>query len=135
MTDDGLEVLTFLPGTALTYPLPAWAWSDAVLVDAATRLEAIHRAGRDFDEVSPNAAVGSRWCVASTATDSTPARSRRRPSSASTSSPTSRRAVRPRARTVSALTSGATATTPPGSALSSTSSGSSGDCGHAQAHV
>lgn len=43
------EVLSLLPGTVPHYPLPPWVWSDAVLVDAAEHLAALHRASRNFD--------------------------------------------------------------------------------------
>ena len=51
MTDEPepREVLTFLPGTVPQDPMPAWVWTDAVLVDAAARLAALHGAGCDFD--------------------------------------------------------------------------------------
>jgi hypothetical protein len=51
MSDEGRELLTFIPGTVVQYPLPAWAWTDAVLVDAAAHLAATHRATSDFDIV------------------------------------------------------------------------------------
>jgi hypothetical protein len=44
-----IEVLSLLPGSVPRYPMPPWVWSDAVLVDAAEHLAAVHRATRDFD--------------------------------------------------------------------------------------
>lgn len=49
------EVLSLLPGTVPRYPMPAWVWSDAVLIDAGRRMAAVHRAVRDFDR------AGSSW--------------------------------------------------------------------------
>jgi hypothetical protein len=49
MTDQGREMLTYLPGSVPNYPLPSWVWADAVLTDAGRRLAEVHRAGRDFD--------------------------------------------------------------------------------------
>jgi hypothetical protein len=43
------EVVSLLPGTVPKYPMPPWVWDDAILVDAAAHLAAVHRASRDFD--------------------------------------------------------------------------------------
>jgi Ser/Thr protein kinase RdoA (MazF antagonist) len=55
MSENGRELLTFLPGTVLQYPMPEWAWTDGVLVDAGAHLAAVHRATSDFD------ATGGCW--------------------------------------------------------------------------
>ena len=47
--DRGREVLTFLPGTVPSYPLPPWVWTDAVLETAGRWLALLHQAGADFD--------------------------------------------------------------------------------------
>lgn len=44
LTPDGRERLTYLPGVVPAYPLPAWVWSDEVLVDAARLLRRLHDA-------------------------------------------------------------------------------------------
>lgn len=49
MDDRGREILTFLPGTVPTYPMPEWVWTDAVLDTAGRWLALLHRAGADFD--------------------------------------------------------------------------------------
>jgi Phosphotransferase enzyme family len=51
MTEDGREVLTYLPGTVPQYPMPSWIWTDGVLVDATARLRTFHVASRDYDAV------------------------------------------------------------------------------------
>jgi hypothetical protein len=55
--DDGVarEVLSFVHGAVVNYPMPEWVWTDAVLVDAAARLAALHSASSDFDS------AGARW--------------------------------------------------------------------------
>jgi Ser/Thr protein kinase RdoA (MazF antagonist) len=52
----GREILSFLPGTPATYPLPAFAWSDATLTVVAQWLRAFHDASQGF--VPPQEA---RW--------------------------------------------------------------------------
>ena len=47
--DQGREVLSYLPGTVPSYPMPSWVWSEDVLVDAGRRLAQIHRASAGFD--------------------------------------------------------------------------------------
>jgi hypothetical protein len=49
LDDQGREVLTYLPGTVPAYPMPAWVWSEQVLVAAAVRLVQLHRASAGFD--------------------------------------------------------------------------------------
>jgi hypothetical protein len=49
LDDQDREILTYLPGTVPSYPLPSWVWSDDVLVDAGRRLAQVHRASADFD--------------------------------------------------------------------------------------
>jgi Ser/Thr protein kinase RdoA (MazF antagonist) len=49
LDEQGREVLTYLPGTVPSYPMPPWVWSEEVLVDAARRLAQVHRASADFD--------------------------------------------------------------------------------------
>lgn len=47
--EQGREVLTYLPGTVPSYPLPAWVWTNLVLTQTATLLARIHQAGTTFD--------------------------------------------------------------------------------------
>ncbi len=47
--DQGREVLSYVPGTAITPPYPAWALTDEALVSVATLLREYHRAVADFD--------------------------------------------------------------------------------------
>ena len=42
--EQGREVLSFLPGEAVQYPLPEWIWHPSILRDAATLLRQIHDA-------------------------------------------------------------------------------------------
>lgn len=49
LDDQGREVLTYLPGTVPSYPLPAWVWSEEVLAEAGRRLAQIHQASAGFD--------------------------------------------------------------------------------------
>jgi len=46
--DQGREVLTHLPGTVPTYPLPAHVWAPAVLATAGRQLAEVHAATRSF---------------------------------------------------------------------------------------
>ena len=46
---DGREVLSYLPGRAVTPPYPAWALTDAALVSVATLLRRYHEAAASFD--------------------------------------------------------------------------------------
>lgn len=46
---DGREAVGFLAGEVPAYPMPGWVWEDAVLVDAARWLRALHDATLDFD--------------------------------------------------------------------------------------
>src|SRR3954468_1956307 len=45
----GREVLSYIPGTAITPPYPAWALTDEALVSVAALLRAYHRAVSTFD--------------------------------------------------------------------------------------
>jgi Phosphotransferase enzyme family len=45
----GREILSYIPGTAITPPYPAWALTDEALVSVATLLRAYHRAVSTFD--------------------------------------------------------------------------------------
>jgi aminoglycoside phosphotransferase (APT) family kinase protein len=47
--EQGREVLTFVRGTAVTPPYPAWALTDEALVSVADLLRAYHRAVSSFD--------------------------------------------------------------------------------------
>jgi Ser/Thr protein kinase RdoA (MazF antagonist) len=47
--DLGREILTFVPGTAITPPFPGWALTDEALVSVAALLRAYHRAVETFD--------------------------------------------------------------------------------------
>lgn len=44
----GREVVSYLPGTVPQDPMPAWVWTDGVLVAAARRLAALHAATVHF---------------------------------------------------------------------------------------
>lgn len=46
--EQGREVLTHLPGTVPTYPLPAYVWIPAVLATAARQLAEVHAASATF---------------------------------------------------------------------------------------
>lgn len=54
-TSDGRERLSFLPGIVPNYPLPAWVWTESVLVDAASLLRRLH------DVPTPLTASGDGW--------------------------------------------------------------------------
>jgi hypothetical protein len=54
--DRGREIISFLPGAPLTYPLPDFAWSDVTLTAVARSLRAFHDASVGF--VAP---PGGRW--------------------------------------------------------------------------
>lgn len=45
----GREVLTYMPGTVPSYPMPRWVWVDRVLADAGRRLAQFHQASASFD--------------------------------------------------------------------------------------
>ena len=49
LDEQGREVLTYLPGTVPSYPMPGWVWSSDVLGDAGGRLALFHQASADFD--------------------------------------------------------------------------------------
>jgi Ser/Thr protein kinase RdoA (MazF antagonist) len=53
--EQGREIISLLPGTAGTYPLPDFAWSETVLHTVARTLRAFHDATLDF--VAPPDAV------------------------------------------------------------------------------
>jgi Phosphotransferase enzyme family len=55
MDDQGREVLTFLPGTVPTYPMPAEVWTEEVLTTTGRWLALVHQAGADFDT------TGATW--------------------------------------------------------------------------
>ena len=42
--DEGREIVQFVDGDVITHPLPPWLWADALLVDVAAALRAIHDA-------------------------------------------------------------------------------------------
>ncbi len=46
--EDGREVLTYLPGTVPTYPLPTYVWAPSVLATAGRQLAEVHAATRTF---------------------------------------------------------------------------------------
>lgn len=48
--EQGREILTYLPGTVPSYPLPAWVWTDQVLRETGSLLARIHQASADFDQ-------------------------------------------------------------------------------------
>ena len=47
--DQGREVLSYVPGTAVLPPYPAWALTDSALVSVARLLRAYHHAAESFD--------------------------------------------------------------------------------------
>jgi Phosphotransferase enzyme family len=63
---EGREILSYLPGRAITPPYPAWALTDAALVSVATLLRRYHAAAASFDPApylwpaSPPAPFGGR---------------------------------------------------------------------------
>ena len=48
LDDHGREILSLLPGTTATYPLPAFAWTDTTLGTVATTLRTYHDATAGF---------------------------------------------------------------------------------------
>ena len=48
LDDHGREVISLLPGSPATYPLPAFAWSDETLITVAHALRAFHDASAGF---------------------------------------------------------------------------------------
>ena len=52
-TDDGREVLSFVPGLVPAYPMPTWVWSERALVSSARLLRRIHDATADADRGGP----------------------------------------------------------------------------------
>ncbi len=57
LDEQGREVLTRLPGTVPSYPMPGWVWSEHLLLDAASRLAQLHRASASFDT------TGAGWQI------------------------------------------------------------------------
>ena len=53
--EHGREVLTYLPGTVPTHPLPAYVWAPAVLSTAGRQLAQVHAATRTFLDTGPGA--------------------------------------------------------------------------------
>ncbi len=47
-TGNDVEILTFIEGNVPLYPLPAFVWDDAVLVDGAKKLRQLHDASIGF---------------------------------------------------------------------------------------
>lgn len=45
MDEQGREILSFLPGDAVQYPLPEWMWHRSILLAAAGLLRQVHDAG------------------------------------------------------------------------------------------
>jgi hypothetical protein len=52
-TSDGREVLSFLPGTVPSWPLPAWLWHEEALASGARLLRRIHDASAGADRTGP----------------------------------------------------------------------------------
>ena len=46
---DGNDLTSYVAGVVPTYPMPAWVWSEANLIEAARRLREFHDASRDLD--------------------------------------------------------------------------------------
>ena len=57
LDEQGREVLTYLPGTVPSYPMPSWVWSEGVLIEAGRRLAQVHWASADFDS------TGAVWQI------------------------------------------------------------------------
>lgn len=55
--EHGREVLTYLPGTVPSYPMPSWVWSEGGLREAGRRLAQFHCASADFDT------TGALWQI------------------------------------------------------------------------
>lgn len=52
-TDDGREILTFVPGNVPSYPMPGWVWTRAALESASRLLRKIHDATAGADIAGP----------------------------------------------------------------------------------
>lgn len=46
--EQGRDKLSYLPGLVPQHPLPAWIWSEQILVDAAVMMAELHKATEDF---------------------------------------------------------------------------------------
>jgi Phosphotransferase enzyme family len=53
LTDDGHEVLGFIPGTVPAYPMPTWVWSRETLTSSARLLRELHDATIGCDPSGP----------------------------------------------------------------------------------
>ncbi len=53
ITDDGQEVLSFLPGDVPAYPMPPWVWTRAALASSAHLLSVFHEASVTGDRTGP----------------------------------------------------------------------------------
>ncbi len=53
VSDDGHEVLGFLPGEVPAYPLPPWVWGDEALVSSSRLLRELHDATIGCDPSGP----------------------------------------------------------------------------------
>ena len=53
ITDDGFEVLGFIPGDVPAYPMPSWVWSHEALVSSAQLLRRLHDATLGCDPSGP----------------------------------------------------------------------------------
>lgn len=49
LDEDGREVVAWVAGEVPVYPLPPWAWDDAVLVDVARTVRQVHDAAAGLD--------------------------------------------------------------------------------------
>lgn len=49
LDEDGREVVAWVDGDVPTYPMPAWAWDDAVLVDVVRAVRRAHDAASGLD--------------------------------------------------------------------------------------
>ena len=56
--EQGREVLTHLPGTVPTYPMPPHVWTPAVLATAGRQLAEVHAATRTFRPTGPDGTAG-----------------------------------------------------------------------------
>jgi Ser/Thr protein kinase RdoA (MazF antagonist) len=49
-TEDGREIVSYLPGDVPAYPMPDWVWDDALLVDTARKLRQMHDATASYTD-------------------------------------------------------------------------------------
>ena len=53
LTDDGHEVLSFIPGDVPAYPMPRWVWTDEALTSSVQLLRPFHESTAGCDRSGP----------------------------------------------------------------------------------